>query len=126
MIKGLHHVSMKCATEEDFSRVLEFYRDTLGLTEYRRWPEGVLLDTGSGYLEIFLGENATSGRGSLRHLALETDDVDGCVKLAEAAGYPVFLPPQNKTFPSQPPLSMRIAFCKGPLGEEVEFFCPLA
>lgn len=42
MIKGLHHVSMKCASEEDFSRVLEFYRDILGLKEYRRWPEGVL------------------------------------------------------------------------------------
>lgn len=25
MIKGLYHVSMKCATEEEFSRVLEFF-----------------------------------------------------------------------------------------------------
>lgn len=125
MIKGLHHVSMKCATEEEFSRVLEFYRDILGLTEYRRWPEGVLLDTGRGLLEIFLGAGAATGKGSLRHLALETDDVDGCAKRVAAAGYQVFLPPQNKTFPSEPPLSMRIAFCQGPLGEELEFFCPL-
>ena len=48
MIKGLHHVSMKCATEEEFRRVLTFYREItaprfgnagryfgyIGLTEY--------------------------------------------------------------------------------------------
>lgn len=125
MIKGLHHVSMKCATEEELSRVLTFYRDVLGLKLHRSWPGGVLLDTGRGFLEVFVGENPSTGKGSLRHLALETEDVDGCARAAEKAGYPVFLPPQNKTFPSEPALSMRIAFCKGPLGEEVEFFCPL-
>ena len=125
MIKGLHHVSMKCATEEEFRRVLTFYRDILGLKVFRQWPGGVLLDTGRGYLEIFLGAGGSHQKGILRHLALETDDVDGCAQAAEQAGYPVFLPPQNKTFPSDPPLTMRIAFCTGPLGEEVEFFCPL-
>ena len=125
MIKGLHHVSMKCATEAVLSQALEFYRDILGLQVYRRWPGGVLLDTGSGFLEIFLGQDVSAGKGSLRHLALETDDVDGCARAVAEAGYPVFLPPQIKTFPSNPPIAMRIAFCKGPLGEEVEFFCPL-
>lgn len=26
--------------------------------------------------------------------------------------------------PSQPPFPVRLAFCRGPAGEEVEFFCP--
>ena len=125
MIKGLHHVSMKCATEEEFRRVLEFYRDILHLQVYRQWPGGVLLDTGSGMIEVFLGSDVQPQKGILRHLALETADVDGCVEAVRRAGYPVFLPPQNKSFPSDPPCSMRIAFCTGPLGEEVEFFCPL-
>lgn len=116
---------MKCATEEALSQALKFYRDILGLRVYRRWPGGVLLDTGSGFLEIFLGQDVSAGKGSLRHLALETDDVDGCARAVAEAGYPVFLQPQDKTFPSHPPIAMRIAFCKGPLGEEVEFFCPL-
>lgn len=116
---------MKCATEAVLSQALEFYQDILGLQVYCRWPGGVLLDTGSGFLEIFLGQDVSTGKGSLRHLALETDDVDGCARAVVEAGYPVFLPPQNKTFPSNPPIAMRIAFCKGPLGEEVEFFCPL-
>ena len=124
MIKGLHHVSMKCATEEEFCRVLEFYRDILGLKTYRQWPGGVLLDTGNGLIEIFLGADVHPGKGILRHFALETEDVDGCAQAVSRAGYPVFLSPQNKTFPSDPPCFMRIAFCKGPLGEEVEFFCP--
>ena len=40
----------------------------------------------------------------------------------QAAGYEVFLGPKELLIPSEPPLSARIAFCRGPLGEEIEFF----
>lgn len=122
MIKGLHHVSMKCTSQEEFRRVEDFYCGTLGLKIFSRWEDGMLLDTGNGLIEVFLGEDALHQKGILRHLALETDDVDGCAQAVSQAGYPVFLPPQDKTFPSDPPCAMRIAFCIGPLGEEVEFF----
>lgn len=124
MITGLHHISMKCATPEEFQQVEQFYRGVLGLKLFRRWQGGMLLDTGSGMIEVFLGPNGEHQKGVLRHVALETDDVDGCVRAVIQAGYPVILEPQDKTFPSEPPFSMRIAFCKGPLGEEIEFFCP--
>ena len=123
MITGLHHVSMKCETREKFQRVEEFYCGILGLNILRRWPDGMLLDTGNGLIEIFLG-HAQHQQGILRHIALQTDDVDACVRAVAQAGFEVFLPPQEKSFPSQPPYSMRIAFCKGPLGEEIEFFHP--
>lgn len=124
MITGLHHVSMKCRTRDEYRRVEEFYCGVLGLSVLRRWPDGMLLDTGNGLIEIFLGADAQHQKGILRHIALQTDDVDACVRAVMQAGFEVFLPPQDKSFPSQPPYSMRIAFCRGPLGEEIEFFHP--
>lgn len=124
-IKGIHHVSMKCTGGEELSRVRHFYVEVLGLTIAHQWPGGLLLDTGNGLLEILVGEDGTRQRGALRHVALCTGDVDACARAAAQAGYEVFLPPQNKSFPTDPPYTMRIAFCTGPLGEEVEFFCPL-
>lgn len=124
MITGIHHISMKCETLEEFQRVEEFYCGVLGLRLFRRWEDGMLLDTGSGLIEVFLGRDAPHQKGVLRHIALQTDDVDRCVRAVIRAGFPILLPPQDKTFPSQPPYSMRIAFCQGPLGEEIEFFMP--
>ena len=124
MITSLHHVSMKCTTQEEFQRAEAFYVGTLGLKLFRRWSDGMLLDTGNGLIEIFLGPDAQHQKGILRHIALQTDDVDACARAVTQAGCPVFLSPQDKTFPSHPPYSMRIAFCKGPLGEEIEFFQP--
>ena len=53
MIKGIHHISMKCESEEDLARVKEFYLDILGLSVCREWPEGIMIDTGNGLIEIF-------------------------------------------------------------------------
>jgi glyoxylase I family protein len=35
----------------------------------------------------------------------------------------VTVEPVDKVIPSAPPYPVRLAFCIGPLGEEVEFFC---
>ena len=40
----------------------------------------------------------------------------------EKAGYEVFMKPCDKEIPSDPPYPIRVAFCHGPLGEEIEFF----
>ena len=123
MVKGIHHISMKCADRAVFEAAKRFYLDILGLTVKREWPEGVMLDTGAGLIEIFSSGESTRLRGALRHLALSVDDVDALAGRIAAAGYEVFTAPKDITIASDPPCHARIAFCVGPLGEEIELFC---
>lgn len=53
---------------------------------------------------------------------MKTDDVDGCVKAVREAGYPITVEPKDIVIPSQPEFPVRVAFCNGPTGEEIEFF----
>ena len=122
MIKGIHHISMKCGTEEDLRKVKEFYIEILGLKVCREWTDGFMLDTGNGMIEIFTNAEGEHRLGAIRHVALLTDDVDGTVEKVRAAGYEVFVEPNDKIFDSVPPHKVRMAFCFGPLGEQVEFF----
>ena len=49
-----------------------------------------------------------------------------CVNEVEAvrkAGYEITMEPTDNCIPSNPPYPARIAFCIGPVGEEIEFFC---
>ena len=122
MICGLHHVSMRCGTAEEFQRAKEFYCGLLGLPVKREWPEGVMIDLGNAAIEIFNTKPGEHITGAVRHFALASDDVDGDIAKIKAAGYPVFIEPKDIVIPSQPPLPARIAFCRGPLGEEIELF----
>lgn len=56
MIKGIHHISMKCGTVEELTNVRKFYIETLGLKIIREWAESMMIDTGNGLLEFFYGE----------------------------------------------------------------------
>ena len=123
MIKGIHHISMKCGTQEEFSRVKDFYINTLGLTVARTWPEGIMIDTGNAMIEVFNNGDGEHRLGAIRHFALLTDDVDEVICKVKAAGYEVFIEPNDKTIPSDPEYPIRMAFCYGPLGEEVAIFC---
>ena len=76
MIKGIHHISLTCETKHDFDRAVNFYVDILGLTVSRKWQEGVLLDTGNGFIEIFNTNKGERIKGAIRHVAFLTDDVD--------------------------------------------------
>ena len=49
MIKGIHHISMKCEGEEEFARVKEFYLDILGLSVCREWPKRSNPPRGAAY-----------------------------------------------------------------------------
>lgn len=122
MIKGIHHVSMKCGTETAYARARDFYCNTLGLTVFREWPDGMLLDTGSGYIEIFCNGEGIPAKGAIRHVALLTDDVDAMAAKIRDAGYEVFIEPNDVNIPSAPVYPIRMAFCIGPLGEEIELF----
>ncbi len=39
MIKGIHHISMKCGTTEELAKVREFYIELLGLKIIREWAD---------------------------------------------------------------------------------------
>ena len=122
-IKGIHHISMKCGTEEELAKVKEFYIDLLGMKIIRQWPEGLMIDTGNGCIEIFTNAPGERQFGAIRHIALLTDDVDGCARKVKEAGYEVFIEPNDRVIKSVPEFPIRMAFCFGPLGEQVEFFC---
>ena len=123
MIRGIHHVSMKCGTPEELAAVRAFYCGLLGLAVVREWPEGIMLDTGAGLIEVFTNGPGIRAKGAVRHLAFSVDDVDACAERVRRAGYRVFVGPKDIAFGSDPPLRARIAFCLGPLEEEIEFFC---
>ena len=70
MIKGIHHVSMKCASPEELASAEAFYCGLLGLKIVRRWPEGIMIDTGCG-----IGVTGHSLGGAPAYmLCLECDD----------------------------------------------------
>lgn len=123
MIKGLHHVSLKCTKGEQYNKVVKFYNEVLGLSIVKTWgdenaPDGVMFDTGCGIIEVFSNRNDEPEYGIIRHFALAVDDADECVRVVKEAGYEVFVEPKDITVP----VNARIAFCFGPLSEQIEFF----
>lgn len=126
-ITGIHHVALKCRGVEEFKKTVTFYHDILGLSIARRWGEGehaaIMLDTGAGMFEIFANGQDRLGAGAFRHLALAVEDTDACVAAVRRAGYEITMEPKDIVIASEPPYPARIAFCIGPVGEEVEFFC---
>ena len=122
MITGIHHVSMKCENAEDFQRVKDFYCGILGLPVWREWPEGVMIDTGSGVIEIFRSGGGGVGQGVIRHFALAETQVDDTIEKIRQAGYEIIVEPKDVTIASTPAFPARIAFCIGPLGEQIELF----
>ena len=123
MIKGIHHFSMKCGNAEDMRKVKEFYISLLGLRIIREWSDGIMIDTGNGFIEIFTNAEGKHRLGSIRHIALLTDNVDEIVEKIKSVGYEVIVEPNDKVIESNPPYHIRMAFCFGPLGEQIEFFC---
>ena len=122
MISGIHHLSMKCDTAEAFGKAKNFYLNVLGFSVIREWPEGIMVDSGAGYLEIFCNGPGIRTKGAIRHVAFRTDDVDGMTEKVREAGYQVFIEPNDIVIRSVPEFHARMAFCYGPLGEEIEFF----
>ena len=122
---GIHHVAMKV---RDFEKVIRFYTDGLGFAEAKRWGEGegraVMLDSGDGtFVEVFAGgAGGNAPDGAVLHYALRVADCDAALRQALAAGAVQTMAPTSLDVPSTPaPLRVRIAFCKGPAGETIEF-----
>ena len=122
MVTGIHHISLKCASKEELEKVKDFYMGILGFTLKREWETGIMLDSGSGLLEIFSNGEGVPDIGAIRHMAFSTDDADEIVQKVKEAGYTVFMGPADIVIASDPPYPDRVAFCYGPLHEEIEFF----
>ena len=125
-IKGLRyaHAAIVC---KDFERSLAFYR-ALGFTPYVTWGEGkeqiMLLDIGDGSkVELFAkGSDEYSEMGKFLHLAFAVENVDEAYHTALAAGATPLIPPKDMPLESTPKrITLRVAFVKGPDGEEIEF-----
>ncbi len=122
---GFHHVAMRV---RDFDTSYRFYTIGLGFRQKVAWGQGnqraAMLDTGDGnYLEIFAGgSDEVKPEGQLLHFALRTSDTDRAVAAARAAGAEITVEPKDAEIPSDPVTRVRLAFCKGPDGELIEFF----
>ncbi len=128
LTKGIHHISLKCTDLDNYNETIRFYHELYGMEIIRTWTlgeEGIpacMLETGGGLLEISANATERLSAGALRHIALHVDSVDECIEIARSAGYPVTMEPKDICFNSEPPYPARVAFCLGPVGEEVEFF----
>ena len=126
---GFDHVASRA---RDFDASVRFYTQALGFVEKIRWGAGekraIMLDVGDGnYLEIFSGRSeslpAQSAEPPILHFAIRTADTDAAIARACAAGAEVTTEPKDVVIPSTPQATpVRLAFCKGPDGELIEFF----
>ena len=111
LVQGIHHVCIRCEKNE-IEKVKEFYQGVLGMPVIRSWGEpelaGFMFDTGAGLVEVFTDAEGVLPQGSIRHFALKTDDVDGCVKAVREAGYPITVEPKDVVIPSQPEFPMQL------------------
>lgn len=123
LINGIHHISMNTADRAAYERARDFYTEILGLSIRCEWDAGCMIEAGGAVVEIINNGKAPLPQGVLRHFAFAVDDVDACAEAVRAAGYEITTEPKDVVIHSAPELPIRIAFCIGPLGEEIEFFC---
>ncbi len=125
-ITGIHHIALKAKGLENYKQLFDFYTKILGLPVVRTWGSdenpAAMIDTGAGMLEIFANAPDALSAGALRHMAFAVKDTDAAIEAVRAAGYKVTMEPTDIVIASEIPYPARIAFCIGPVGEEVEFF----
>lgn len=128
LTKGVHHIALKAKGVEAFEKLMHFYTQLLGMPVVRTWGEGdnsaaMVAIGGGSMMELFANGPEKLPQGAIQHMAFAVEDVDACVKVVREAGYEITIEPKDIVIGSQPPLPARIAFCIGPVGEEIEFFC---
>jgi glyoxylase I family protein len=122
---GIHHVALRV---RDFEVSIKFYESVLGFVEKVRWNETpkrvVLLDTGNGsYLELFEnGQNAPKPEDAFWHLAFRVKDAAAMLEHCRRAGCEVWMEPKTLSNLGGKGIEAKVAFCKGPDGELLEFF----
>ncbi len=132
IIKGLGYAHIAIAAK-DFDKSLLFYK-ALGLKVYTQWGEKTadndsriaLLDMGDGSLVELFAKPDLSGNGTgnpYLHFAFAVQNVDEAYRVAVEAGATPYKAPAEMPLDSHPlRMTLRVAFVKGPSGEELEFF----
>ena len=125
LVLGIHHAAIKYDGLEKLREAIHFYHDLLGMPVLRSWGAEektvVMVDTGAGILELFASGGPLPD-GKFSHLALAVADVDACVGIVRKAGYPITTEPKDVVIAAETPYPVRLAFCRGPGQEEIEFF----
>lgn len=125
-IKGFHHVAVNTA---DFDGTEKFYTGLLGLKKSKAWgSEGsrcamYACEDGSN-IELFEVKNGVDNPESpIVHFAFNVDDPDAFAEAVSKEGYEITVAPKTADVIGTPGFRARLAFCKGPNGEMIEFFC---
>ena len=92
MIKRIAHICIGCT---DLTEVERFYCQCLGFTKRFDFMKngkciGFYLEVGEGgFLEFFRADEVPCAGSPIRHLCLETDDIDGVIDRLNQGGYKV-------------------------------------
>lgn len=120
MVKGFAHIALYT---DCFEETIGFYQrafDAKLMGTFEVGTRGCWLDIGGDILEVFEGgENAD---GHFKHFAVACDDVDALYAKALSCGAAPHTEPKDIELPLDEPLAARIAFVKGPNGEQIELF----
>lgn len=120
---GITHTAVAAA---DYEKSLKFYA-ALGIKLFTQWgAEGsriALLDVGDGTrIELFEKPGLTPGESALPHLAFSVQNVEEAYNIALRAGAVSVRAPEELPLDARPfRLTLRVAFVRGPSGEELEF-----
>lgn len=120
MIEGLSHVALytPCLEETVSFYQTVFQAEKLGALDHPH--KGCWLSLGGDVLEVF--ESEPLGDGPFKHIAIACDDVDFYYRLALSHGAVPHVPPKDTVLALEKPRFVRIAFMKGPAGEQIELF----
>lgn len=130
MIKGLHHVALRCSNLDNYNETLDFYENIIGMKVKYSWGEGLyaatMMELNGGIIEIFASGRAPGDIGAINHFCFEADDPEVAVRKVQEAGYPVLVPATKVRLDlngqDKKDLLLTYAYCMGPVGEVIEFY----
>ena len=128
VVDGLHHVSIRV---RDIERSLELYRDVLGVPVRAAFDlhgnRFAMLEAGSGrYLELVetgADPRQLADTDVFWHFALRSRDLERSLEAVRASGCEItrpIMPLELVNRIGDRPFPVRVAFFRGPDGEEVE------
>ena len=75
LIKGIHHLSLRCKDLEKYNETVHFYRDILGLEVFKEFEMNgspvMMLNSGGGCIEVFADAKTEMPTGIIQHFALK-------------------------------------------------------
>jgi catechol 2,3-dioxygenase-like lactoylglutathione lyase family enzyme len=87
IMNHIHHVHIFAS---DIDKSLEFYQEAFGgciiLDEDMAGARNVFMRIGTGRIHFYDQPPKYSGRGSIHHFGIQTDDIEGVVKKLKAMG----------------------------------------